>query len=876
MGRGSGTRHTGISDDHLARVRLTYPPRVRPHLRSALRWLLIVLFLFVTVGVHPRARIRRKGAGGGLRPLGRGPVAPATSPARGNPRSGDQVGGVPEIPAAVLLAAERAGHGGGHLGAVPGVRDGARRCAARGAPGEGDRSREPAPGGLAGRTPGGAGFGLADSLSTRVPAVVGAAGIGPSSSSGVAWSGSSGSFSSSSGSPRDLFGRRRRIGPSDRIDATKEPAASVEPTTSDLLRDARGALSRHAWQEAFELFSRADREGALRGPDLESLAEAAWFAAQAELATEAKERAFRAHLADGARIRAAYLALSLAHDYGFKRKPSIASAWFRRGERLLEGEEESYAHGYLALARSDAAREAGEVDTAVQLAEQAVQIGARAGDADLQAFAQTALGVLRIATGATSEGFALMEEASFAAVNGELSPFTTGVTYCSMIAACRDLTDFRRASEWTEATERWCERQSVAGFPGVCRVHRAEVVALSGAWGRAEEELRRATDELAAYNAIPPLSDGFYAIGEIRLRMGDLQGAEEALREAHALGRSPQPALALIRLAEGKVRAAAAAINSAVEQETWDHWARARLLPAQIEIAVAAGDRKIARDAAEELARLVRTYDSPAMLAGQHESWGRVLLAEGDAAGAARELRAAIRRWREVAAPYEVARSRALLAAALRAMDDEDGADLELRAAREEFVRLGARLDAAAAETAARAAAERGAAPTQTRRTFMFTDIVGSTNLAELLGNESWEHLLQWHDQALRALFAGSGGEVVNSTGDGFFVAFDSAREGVECAIAIQRALAEHRRSTGFASSVRIGLHAAEANRRGEDYRGMGVHVAARVAALAGAGEIVATAETLAEAGDVATSSPREASLKGVTAPVTVASVSWA
>jgi class 3 adenylate cyclase len=157
----------------------------------------------------------------------------------------------------------------------------------------------------------------------------------------------------------------------------------------------------------------------------------------------------------------------------------------------------------------------------------------------------------------------------------------------------------------------------------------------------------------------------------------------------------------------------------------------------------------------------------------------------------------------------------------------------------------------------------------------MFTDIVGSTSLAEALGDEAWERLLRWHDDALRALFAAGGGEVVNSTGDGFFVAFESARAGIDCAIAIQRALAEQRRLSGFALSVRIGLHAAEANRRGDDYSGVGVHLASRVAAAAGDGEIVATGDTLVEAGDVARSDEREVELKGLSAPVRVASVDW-
>ena len=157
----------------------------------------------------------------------------------------------------------------------------------------------------------------------------------------------------------------------------------------------------------------------------------------------------------------------------------------------------------------------------------------------------------------------------------------------------------------------------------------------------------------------------------------------------------------------------------------------------------------------------------------------------------------------------------------------------------------------------------------------MFTDIVGSTNLAEALGDQAWERLLRWHEDVLRGLVARSGGEIVNSTGDGFFVAFEAARVAIDCAIAIQRALDEHRATTGFAPSVRIGLHTADASQRGGDYSGIGVHVAARVAALADGGEILVTAETLGEAGDVPATAVREAAIRGVTAPIGVASVIW-
>lgn len=655
-----------------------------------------------------------------------------------------------------------------------------------------------------------------------------------------------------------------------------KPKAHVEDAAADLVSQARVALDGHDWPAAYDLFTRADGAGALSGADLEAFAEAAFFAAHVDAEMELKERAFKARLEAGERVRAAYVALDLGYEYAYIGKPSIGAAWTRRAERLLEGEPEGYAHGYLALAKSGAAMATGDIEAALRLAEEAVQISNRARDADLQATALTALGGLKIQTGDAADGLDLMEEATVAAVNGELSPFKTGVTYCSMIAACRDLTDYRRASEWTEAAERWCQRQSVSGFPGICRVHRAEVVALGGAWERAEAELRQATDELAAYHAIPPMADGLYALGEVRLRMGELGSAETALREAHALGRSPQPALALIRLAEGNPRAALSAIDSAVREEPWNKLVSLRLLPAQIEIAVAAGDVARARAAAEELEQITQNYDSPAIAATRHDGWARVLLAEGDAPAAAAEVRTAIRLWREVAAPYEIARGRALLAAALFRDHDEDAGELELRAARDEFVRLGAKLDAAAVERELEAAGQRRGVPKQARMTFMFTDIVGSTKLAELLGDAAWEQLLAWHDGALRALFVRHGGRVVNSTGDGFFVAFDAARPALDCAIAVQRAFAEHRRTSGFALQVRIGLHSAEATRRGDDYSGVGVHVAARVAALAEGGGIVASAATLDEAGEVAVSDTREATLKGVREPVRVASVSWA
>ena len=615
--------------------------------------------------------------------------------------------------------------------------------------------------------------------------------------------------------------------------------------------------------------------GLLEAADLEALASAAFFTAQADLELEIKERAFAVYEAEGNTLRAAYLALDVARFYGWAGKFSIASAWMHRAERLIGPEGDTYAHGYLALVRSAAARGMGDTDGALAQAERAVEIGDKAANADLKAYSLSNLGALKIASGDTKEGLAMMEEASIAAVNGELSPFTTGVTACQMIGACRDLTDYRRASEWIEATEKYCTRQSLSGFPGICRIHRAEVAAVGGAWERAEQELERATGELTAYNAIPPQADGFYAIGDIRRLRGDFEGAEASLREAHARGRSPQPALALIRLAEGKTKAAASAINAAVAEETHDRWARSRLLPAQVEIALAAGDVARARAAADELATIVAGYPSPALEAGRQAALGRVLLAEGTPAEAIQELRTAMKGWREVGSPYEVARIRVVLARALREIEDEEGADLELEAALGDFRHLGARVDVEAVERELRDLEYRRGGAVTTRRTFMFTDIVGSTSLAEALGDEAWERLLRWHDDTLRNLVTAGGGEIVNPTGDGFFAAFEAARP-ASTAPSDPAGAAEHAASAGFAPSVRIGLHTAEANRRGADYSGKGVHVAARVGALAGEGEILATAETLAEAGDIRTSARRQTPVKGVAAPIEIATIIWA
>lgn len=287
--------------------------------------------------------------------------------------------------------------------------------------------------------------------------------------------------------------------------------------------------------------------------------------------------------------------------------------WLRRAERLLETEQESSEHGMLLITQALFALLSGKLDQADQLTSRALDIGTRFGNRDLQAFALLFKGNILVSRGDVEGGLELLDEATVAAISGELNPFTAGVVYCVAISKSTELADYDRAGQWTEASTRWCERQTISGFPGICRVHRAEIMRLRGAWAEAEQEARRALSELRDFN-VDFAAAGFYEVGEIRLRMGDLEGANEAFRQAHELGHEPQPGLALLRLAEGKPAAALSSISRALDDRA-DNLQRARLLPALVEIALAAGEPARARAAANELGSIVDIYDSDALKA---------------------------------------------------------------------------------------------------------------------------------------------------------------------------------------------------------------------------------------------------------------------
>lgn len=657
-----------------------------------------------------------------------------------------------------------------------------------------------------------------------------------------------------------------------------------------LAERARAALARHAWREAYDLLHDAHQEGDLSPEELELLAQAAWWVGRLPEAIEVRERAYASYTKAGDPQGAAKAAIFLGRDNFFRNQHSVAGAWLNRAARLLDGAPENPGHGWLAEVRVMQAAATGNYEEARAQAARAREIAVRFGDRDLEMLAMAGEGYALMHLGSAEQGLAMVDEATVAAVGGELDPAVAGGVCCTTIEACAVMGDWARASQWTEAQDRWCEREGITGYPGMCRLYRAEVKRLRGFWLEAEAEARRASDELLGY--IPAaVGMALYEIGVIRLRRGDLPAAEEALLRGHEYGRDPEPALSMLRLAQGRTDEAFASIRRALEEpEVHPSWwpgpgtavNRLWLLPAKVEIALAAGDVPAARSAAEEIATLSERYPGVPFKAEAAGAEGSVRVAEGDPVGGAASLREAIRLWNELDAPYDVARIRLRLAGALAAEGSPDRAAIELQAARATFERLGAVLDLRRADEALAGLQGPGGARApdaradRQARAFVFTDIVDSTRLAELLGDEAWSPLLRWHDQALRSVVAEHGGEEIKRTGDGFFLAFPGATAAVDSAVAIQRRLAEHRASQGFAPAVRIGIHWAEANRAGQDYFGTGVNLAARVGAHAGGGQIMVSAPTLERSRRRYAELERTTvELKGIREPVEVVSIDW-
>jgi tetratricopeptide (TPR) repeat protein len=516
------------------------------------------------------------------------------------------------------------------------------------------------------------------------------------------------------------------------------------------LQRAREAAARGDWRDGYELLMKVDSDGLLGRDDLPLLGEVAYAAGHLDVSIEAWERTHALSLEAGDPVAAAGAAVRVAmHLLLDTALMAPVRGWLVRAEHLLEGQQEASAHAWLAAVRAYERMLTGDVQGARQWSERAIEVGLEC-DAAACAVGRVAAARLRILDGDVAEGLALLDEVGVAAISGDLDALSTGLVYCELVCALQGLAQYDVAEEWTDAMERWCRTNAIGSLHGRCRVHRAEILRLRGACDEAEREALVACEELSPYLRREmgwPLSE----LGRIRLRKGDIDGAEEALLAAQRVGWEPQPGLALVRLARGELAAAAADIRDALERPSRvpskelppdTALQRAPLLDAQVEIEVAGGDLGRARAAADELERVAARFQSKALVAGATLARGRLRLAEGDAEDAERRCSEAARLWDEIGAPYEAALARMVFAEALRAGGREDDAVLELEAARKSLERI---------EGAARAAAETNVFRLEGEywsvvfdgRTVRVRDLQGIRYLAQLLAHPGREvHVL--------------------------------------------------------------------------------------------------------------------------------------
>jgi class 3 adenylate cyclase len=639
----------------------------------------------------------------------------------------------------------------------------------------------------------------------------------------------------------------------------------------------RAAAAGESWEEAWKTLTDADRQEPLSPPDLELLADAAWWAGHPEESVDALERAYAGYERSGKSVEAAKVALLLAYLASRRLAMSVAGGWKANAVRLLEGEPEGPVHAYLSILDMFAAITGGELKQGLAIADDVIETARRTGNREAESLAKAFKGYGLIASGEWMDGLALIDEATAVALAGGAGLRSASDVYCVTIAACRNFADFGRAGEWTEKADRWMSQHSLGGYSGVCRVHRAELKRLHGEWDAAELEALDACAELERYQMFDGVGLAHYEIGEVRLNMGDFDGAEAAFNKSYEFGVDPQPGMALLLLARGKADEAARALERSLsrEESQVNLLTRTLVLPAQVEVALTRNDIATARAAIEELERIAADFERPAFRAMVATARGQLALHEGDSSQAINQLSKAWRSWNEIGFPFESAKARAFLGQAHLVAGDADVARMELGAAKSVFERLGAKPDLRHVEGLL-LSLDPGRSGERVTKTFMFTDIVTSTDLISVIGDERWESLLAWHDRTLRAAFSEHRGEEVNHTGDGFFVSFDKAADGVEAAVTIQRRLASHFREHGFAPSVRIGLHTDEATLDGSSYRGRGVHLASRVGSAAGGDEIVISASVLDAAGiGHPVSEPRSVELKGIEEPVELYTVDW-
>ncbi len=463
--------------------------------------------------------------------------------------------------------------------------------------------------------------------------------------------------------------------------------------TAESSAEIRAAHEREEWEESYRLLQSLKKERDLSPDELEMLGTSVSWIGGIEDCLRVSEKACALFAKEGRNIDAARVALEIVQIYISKNALAIARGWRKRAERFLQDAPDCIERGYLLRQQTVDALAEFDFEGAAELNQQCAAIAAQIGDPDLQAVALHDRGQILIAQGNVEEGTELVDEAMASVVCGEVAPSTVGNLYCRTMTICRSLADFGRVREWSEAAWRWTEENGVPGYQGVCRIHSAETLRHLGRWEEAEKAIRMACDEFEENGLASHAGEAFVELGELARRKGNFEEAEIAFRRAHELGEDPVPGFPLLRLAQGESQVALQTMERALSENPENRLRRAKLLSANIPIALANGELSIAQQSIDELADISEEFDCKVYKA--HSLMGRgALEIERDNYQAASPL--LLEAWtmlNGLGLSYDAARARTFLAEAYSGTNSRDDAKLQLEAACKTFEELGARPD---------------------------------------------------------------------------------------------------------------------------------------------------------------------------------------
>jgi len=466
----------------------------------------------------------------------------------------------------------------------------------------------------------------------------------------------------------------------------------------DDLRQARETFERGDWITAFEAWSDVDPED-LGPDDLDRLATAAFLLGKDDDCVSALQKAFDTYVARGQLAAAVRCAFWLSMIFMSNEDMALSAGWTARADRLLDDlDDDVVERGYVRFQRMFEFIAAQDWARAFEDAASVTEYGRRFADRDLLALGLAAEGRLTIYSGRVPDGLALFDEAMVGVAAGDVSPVIAGNVYCVMIEGCQEISDLGRAAAWTTALTRWCREQpGLVAYTGQCAVHRGQIMRLRGAFADAVEEFDSAIGRYLASSARSPIGLASAEKGDVLRVLGDLEAAEASYETAFDHGYEPQPGMALLWLATGRLDAALGAARRLLA-ETGGSVERSRVLPGVAEVLLACDALEEARTVAVELEQIAADFGCAGLQATAAYTSGCVELEGGDASGALPYLRKASALWRQLDAPYETARVRLQVGRALAVLGDDVSSASELAAARRVFDELGARPAVAAVD----------------------------------------------------------------------------------------------------------------------------------------------------------------------------------